>query len=386
MCGGMARGDGGAMGRSLLQELTRAVADFRGGMIDRISEQHVQRWLAQFDPDIHAILLKELAYVLRRTYFPRSRVQRLLEALADASLSSQEPPARFWNRTALMDLYLPGHSQSALLTILRDLLHSRYGRDAGADRSAAGRFLYLDDFLMSGSRVIEDLGTWVGQEQAPSKATVHLVFLAVHTHGLARAEARILTLARQVGKELDLRWWHAERIEDHPARPDVADVLRPAAVPDDPRAEAYGQGLVDGPSPQRLRIPGSLPATSVFRSEAGRSTLEQHLVMAGLWIRDQFEDPEHYMRPLGFQGLPSFGFGTLVASYRNCPNHCPLAIWFGDPSGRLAYPWDRWYPLLPRRLNQQLEEARGLAHRVFHYPPTDQLAAGPDSRQLPAPP
>jgi hypothetical protein len=385
-CGsGMAIGDGGAMDRAPLHEVVRALADFQGGMVGRVSEGHVQRWLAQFDPDVRTVILQELAYVLRRTYFSRSRVQRLLEVLAGSSLSSQEPPAQFWNRTALMDLYLPEHSQSALLTFLRELLHSRYGREAGADRPAAGRYLYLDDFLMSGSRVIEDLRTWVSQEAAPSKATVHLVFLAVHTHGLARAEARILALARQAGKELALQWWHAERIEDHPAQLDVADVLRPAAVPDDRRARAYFRAIVDRSPPGWLRIPGRLPVTSVFSSEVGRSMLEQQLTVAGLWIRDQFEEPEYYMRPLGFQGLPSFGFGTLVASYRNCPNHCPLAIWFGDPSGGLGHPWDRWYPLIPRRLNQQLEEAHGLAHRVFQYPPPDQLASGPVSRRLPTP-
>ena len=39
--------------------------------------------------------------------------------------------------------------------------------------------------------------------------------------------------------------------------------------------------------------------------------------------------------------LESLGFGSLVVTFRNCPNNAPLALWAGDP----------WYPLFPRRTN-----------------------------------
>jgi hypothetical protein len=39
--------------------------------------------------------------------------------------------------------------------------------------------------------------------------------------------------------------------------------------------------------------------------------------------------------------LETLGFGSLIVTFRNCPNNTPLALWAGDP----------WYPLFPRITN-----------------------------------
>jgi hypothetical protein len=44
---------------------------------------------------------------------------------------------------------------------------------------------------------------------------------------------------------------------------------------------------------------------------------------------------------LGFTGLRTLGFGSVIVTFRNCPNTCPLPFWAGDP----------WYPLFPRSTN-----------------------------------
>ncbi len=46
--------------------------------------------------------------------------------------------------------------------------------------------------------------------------------------------------------------------------------------------------------------------------------------------------------------LETLGFGSLVVTFRNCPNNAPLALWVGDP----------WYPLFPRTTNSQAEIVR----------------------------
>lgn len=85
--------------------------------------------------------------------------------------------------------------------------------------------------------------------------------------------------------------------------------------------------------------------TAPFSSEAGRQILESEFLIAGAKIRAMSENPKPSMRPLGFSPF-GIGFGAMIATYRNCPNNCPLAVWWGDPkatSGAL-----HWYPLLPR--------------------------------------
>jgi hypothetical protein len=46
-------------------------------------------------------------------------------------------------------------------------------------------------------------------------------------------------------------------------------------------------------------------------------------------------------RPLGHMTLVTLGFGSLIVTYRNCPNNAPLALWVDHP----------WYPLFPRTTN-----------------------------------
>ncbi|WP_449265039.1 phosphoribosyltransferase-like protein, partial [Escherichia coli] len=48
-------------------------------------------------------------------------------------------------------------------------------------------------------------------------------------------------------------------------------------------------------------------------------------------------------RPLGHITLDTLGFGSLIVTFRNCPNNAPLALWVGEP----------WYPLFPRTTNSQ---------------------------------
>jgi hypothetical protein len=80
---------------------------------------------------------------------------------------------------------------------------------------------------------------------------------------------------------------------------------------------------------------------SIFSSEEGRATLEQQFLVAGVKIRRISPYLNEYQRPLGNSVLETLGFGTLIATFRNCPNNAPLALWAGNP----------WHPLFPRRTN-----------------------------------
>ena len=49
--------------------------------------------------------------------------------------------------------------------------------------------------------------------------------------------------------------------------------------------------------------------------------------------------------------LETLGFGSLIVTYRNCPNNAPLALWVDAP----------WYPLFPRTTNTQTAVRRMFA-------------------------
>ena len=59
-------------------------------------------------------------------------------------------------------------------------------------------------------------------------------------------------------------------------------------------------------------------------------------------IREMCPHLNQYQRPLGNMVLDTLGFGSMIVTFRNCPNNAPLALWTGDP----------WYPLFQRTTNR----------------------------------
>ena len=72
--------------------------------------------------------------------------------------------------------------------------------------------------------------------------------------------------------------------------------------------------------------------------------MESELLIAGVSIRDLSQNPKDILPPLAF-GPFGLGFGSMLVTFRNCPNNCPLALWWGDPdatsghsNGILSFP------------------------------------------------
>lgn len=100
--------------------------------------------------------------------------------------------------------------------------------------------------------------------------------------------------------------------------------------------------------PFEPRQPGGKLQYNVFSSEEGRQLLERELLLAGMRIRAFCKNPNRALRPLGFSSF-ALGFGSMIVTFRNCPNNCPLALWWGDPHAGLNHPFSKWYPLFPRK-------------------------------------
>lgn len=86
-----------------------------------------------------------------------------------------------------------------------------------------------------------------------------------------------------------------------------------------------------------------------FTSQNNRKILEKEFLLAGLKIRTYSSNPSRALKPLGFSPFEGFGFGAMVFTYRNCPNNCPLALWWGNPKAEKTHPFSKWYPLMERK-------------------------------------
>jgi hypothetical protein len=104
--------------------------------------------------------------------------------------------------------------------------------------------------------------------------------------------------------------------------------------------------------PFEPRTTGGKLEHPIFSSEEGRQLLERELLLAGMRIRSFSQNPSKALRPLGFSPF-GLGFGSMIATYRNCPNNVPLALWWGDSAAEAGHPFSKWRPLLPRKTYAQ---------------------------------
>jgi hypothetical protein len=323
--------------RAKLEALAALIADYRDGEVAKPDADHVERWVRQFDADEREPLLDELLRIWPAFYLKRQVVERFLQRkLTDASLVGANP-AEFWARTTVLDIQMRGGSQRALRELLRPLLYQAMG--LSLDTCGGGdRFIYFDDILFTGDRIERDISTWL--PKAPLVAHVDIVVFAAHAYGRYQLEEKLKNLSQAGGKSISFSLLPKHVLENRRAHRDDAQVLWPVSLP------LGGERFAAGATGFVPRSPGR--ASKLFPSEPTRHLVEQALLKAGLKIVGFSRDPAPRVRPLGY-GPFGVGFGSLLLTYRNCPNNAPLALWWGGKTEPAWHPFNKWYPLVPRK-------------------------------------
>jgi hypothetical protein len=206
-----------------------------------------------------------------------------------------------------------------------------------AECGQGNRYIYIDDGLFSGGRLGTDLKDWIANA-APANAELYIAAIAIHTQGQYFTEKALNEANTQSRKKLTIKWGRLVSIEDGLFAVDASDVLRPTGPGADPSVAAYVAALG---KEQKWRTGASVGPLQFFSSHQGRHLLEQEFLRMGVTVRAMCPNFNAYQRPLGNTTMRTIGFGTMFATYRNCPNNAPLVLWAGDP----------WYPLLRRVTN-----------------------------------
>ena len=315
--------------------IAAALGTYRNAHVD---EARVDRWLGQFDAAVRAGMAAELRHVFTHHYVSEARVDHLLEQIATHPRLTGGDPAGFWRRASLFDGQRNGGSQRAMVAKLRPLIEAATGV-APVERSGAATLVYVDDILFSGTRIATDLLPWI-RGAAPAIARVEVLLYARHEPGEYYLGERLRKAATEADKRLHVQFRAAKTLNGRRDRRDTSDILWPTLVP--PEAAAYrARWCADF----QLRTPGR--HHGFFATERGRHLLEQEFLKAGIRIRGFSQDQKDVLRPLGFSNF-GFGFGSMLVTWRNCPNNAPLALWWGDPDAPRWHPFRNWFPLVPR--------------------------------------
>ena len=321
----------------LLSSIAETIQDYRQGEIPAPTPGHVERWVKQFDPTNQNALLQELDHVLDNTYIDRANLLKFLSVVLTNPKIAGNDPSGFWHGAHFLNIQGGGNSQREMLGIFESQFLKTYGFSIANCGKDGTTFIYLDDVIFTGNRVLHDLSSWI-QNEAPVRANVHIITIAFHRGGQNYATKKIVDAARNAGKQISITWWRGVEIEDSKPNINTSDVLRPTHLPNDGRVAAYAAGLRYQVAYRRA---GSIGENKFFSSEEGRDVLEQELLKAGAQIREMCPLLNKYLRPLGNMVLETLGFGSTFVTFRNCPNNAPLAFWAGYP----------WYPLFPRKTN-----------------------------------
>jgi hypothetical protein len=331
--------------RDLLRSVAHTIADYRAGEIDAPTPDHVDRWISQFDEVVQVPLLSEIDCVFKKTYFSKADVTKFFAHQIKHEKLAGAKPCGFWRTSHILDIQEHGQSQAEIRKLFGEALKQQCDLEIEDCGSADGAFIYLDDVLFSGGRIGSDLSNWIAT-QAPTNSTVHILVIATHRLGEWQCTERLKKAAAAAKKQLELHCWAAGRFENRLKYRDTSEVLWPAVIPEDSALQAYI--AEEKKFPFTPRQPGGKPEHAVFSSEEDRQLLERELLLAGMRIRSFSQNPSPALRPLGFSAF-GLGFGSMIVTFRNCPNNSPLALWWGDPDATPGHPFRNWYPLLPRK-------------------------------------
>jgi hypothetical protein len=339
----------------LYSYIANLIVDYRRGEIAEPTPEHVYRWITQFTPENQYAVLLETKNILDKLYLTEENVDVFLEAIATNKKIVGENAGAFWQSACFFEGQQQGNSLKEMTQKLQEILQQQLGvSSTGGEDSHT--HIYIDDFLFTGNRLIHDLTTWIeNRNNVPTK--VHIILIGWHRSGQWYAQNKLRSIARDHNKNITFQFWSIEdlRLENRLRYIDKSEVLWPTIdVCNDITINNYIDTI--DPEREKIRFREKVEHESrIYSNEANRAILEYEFTLAGLKIRSYSQDPSDILKPLGYSPFANLGFGSMITTYRNCPNNCPLALWWGSPTAGSNHPLGKWYPLLERKTYEHVE-------------------------------
>lgn len=324
-----------------IQAISDTIYSYRLGEVDPLTPEHVERWLSQFDIMSRPILASELRHIFSTYYLSKDKFIELTRSfLSHSSICGNDNGTSFLRRASFMDIQRNGGSQDALLEILQQTINQTHPLARLNINTHSDHYIYLDDFIFSGSRAVNDITAAI-LEQELNNCRITLVQYGYYLAGQWQIGQRLSNVLRPRNITIDYLQYNPYKLENRLRYKNNSDVLWPTTNLTDPAVTDY---IRQKCSQQEYRgLPGS---NRVFSSDANRQLLESEFTSKGVAILSNYLNPSPVLRPLGFSTFRTLGFGSMLFTYRNCPNNTPLCFWWGNRD-RLGE-FGEWYPLFER--------------------------------------
>lgn len=136
-----------------------------------------------------------------------------LDLQRDALARAGAGPAAYWSSANFLSIQQNGQSQKEMLKLFSKCLEDECGLDLDDCGEEGGDFIYLDDVMLSGNRVGNDLEPRIVND-APRPATVHVIVAALHSGASYLVDKRLKSVVEQSGKKIAAKCWRALEIEN----------------------------------------------------------------------------------------------------------------------------------------------------------------------------
>lgn len=330
--------------QTLIQDITDIIADYRSGSLPiQYDNTHVAKWIRQFEPHERIVVLAETKKLLKQWYLSESTFDSFLDTLKPYFETQQ---ATDWNNVSLLNIQQNGSSQTVMVNKLAHRIYDQYSLSTKVNDLNANVFIYLDDFIFSGNRVLRDVRQWIA-DFAPHSCSIVITTIGYYNYGQYYVQQKLNEAIVQSGKNIQLSFLKYKSFysrENRFSQKDNSDVFWPMA------SAANIEGVSSFLATQSRRYTYRLPSHQLNTtfSSSRREQYENIILKYGLRITGYSAAPSPVLKPLGFDTFDGLGFGATVFTYRNCPNNCPLVFWWGDPFAPEGSSLSRWYPLLQR--------------------------------------
>jgi hypothetical protein len=337
------------------KSICATLADYRHGEIAARTPADVDRWINQFDKGDRDVVLQETDRLLQKHYVSGKAARAFIDSIWATQKLMGASAASTVGGFKFLEVARKGASQGAMIELARSSLKQALRLDLDACGKSPTAYVYLDDCLFSGNTVVHDLKDHV--DDLAKNSTVHMVFLGGHNGGVRYITKALAPILAKRGIKHNVWTIPTHTFQNLPWEPESFQPMWPTEVKGDKLVDAYlarVQKACEGKSfTPRLFRPQARTKEDVFSSPAARQAVETAFLRKGAFIVAQCQNPKDSMRPLGYEYLSSLGFGALIVTYRNIANNCPLALWWGDPNAAKSHPLSKWFPLIPRRSNQE---------------------------------
>ncbi|WP_279487900.1 phosphoribosyltransferase-like protein [Aeromonas veronii] len=150
----------------LIRSISNIIIDYADGEFGKLDEAHVTRWIEQFDKNDQEIVLAETNRILKRTYITKDEFSKFISGLITSTNFATNDPSNFWSNISMSDIQLNGNSQKELVSLVCKRVKDNFGFSPKVNSNSL-HYIYLDDFLFSGNRLISDLKEWIINDAPP---------------------------------------------------------------------------------------------------------------------------------------------------------------------------------------------------------------------------